>query len=262
MRTALGLALAMAVAVRQAAADADRAPRWTRVTQLARCRVQLEPASQAERDDLQAMARERLLAAVDVTTTALGDRIERIDGRKLAPPTKPPRTETDAKRIASEFLARTADLFGIAYELSHVDLVPRRNGRGWLAQAVVRRTVVATQSFETSASIEIELDRDGRVAVASVGPGLLPQFAICDGPRLRKDNPKLLAHVLGATPAGRPIVRDDVVGFDAGVIRLGELELAVGYTITVSTAHGRFRFNVDGDTGDVWSIEAPAIGTP
>jgi hypothetical protein len=255
------IAIALAIVVGGHAAGAD-VPRWSRIVQVARCRVQLEPAPQAERDDLVAAARDRLLAPVDVTPTPLGDRIARIDGRKLARPAKPPRNETDARRIASELLARTADLFGVTDELPHIDLVPRRDGRGWIVSGVVRRTVVAAQSFEASAHVAIEIDRDGVVAAASIGAELLPRFAICDGPQLRKDNPKLLAHVIGATPAGRPIARTDIVAFEAGVIRLGELEFAVGYTITVSTEHGRFRFNIDGDTGDVLSIEPPAIGEP
>jgi hypothetical protein len=257
------IAIVLAMLVASATADPQRMPAWQRISQVGRCRVQLEPAGQGERDDLVAMARDRLLAPVDATPTLLGDRLERIDGKKLARPAKPPRTDTDAKRIASDALARTADLLGVAFELPHIDLVPRAFGRGWIVSAVVRRTSIAAQSYETVAQLAIEIERDGRVASITVGAQLLPRFSICDGPRLRKDNPKLLANVIGATTPGRPIERSDITAIDAGVIKLGEFEYAVGYKITVSTERGRFRFNVDGDTGDLWSIDPPVgIGEP
>jgi len=262
MRTAIARVatsiLASIVASGAASADPpDRMPAWKRVSQVGRCRVQLEPAGQAERDDLVAVARDRLLAPVDAAPTPLGDRLERIDCKKLAPPAKPPRTDTDAKRIAQDMLARTADLLGVAFELPHVDLVPRASGRGWLVSGVVHRTSVSAQSYETSAAVSIIVERDGRVAEISVGSQLLPRFEICTGPKLRKDNPQLLANVIGATATGRPIERSDIKAIDAGVIKLGELDYAVGYKITVSTERGPFRFNIDGDTGDVLSIEPP-----
>jgi hypothetical protein len=253
----IAIALAMLVAASAAADPQDRMPAWKRVSQLGRCRVQLEPANQAERDDLVAVARERLIAPVDATPTPLGDRLERIAGRKLVAPAKPPRTDTDAKRIAQDMLARTADLLGVAFELPHIDLVPRGFGRGWIVSAVVHRTSIAAQSYETWAPVSIEIERDGRVAEISVGSQLLPRFEICNGPRLRKDNPQLLANVLGTMTPGRPIERSDIKAIDAGVIKLGEFEYAVGYRISVSTERGTYRFNIDGDTGDLWSIEPP-----
>jgi hypothetical protein len=258
MRTAIAMVAASIVALGAASAEpTSRMPAWKRVSQVGRCRVLLEPANPAERDDLVAAARERLVAPVDAATTPLGDRLERIDGKKLAPPAKPPRTDTDAKRIAQDMLARTADLLGVAFELPHIDLVPRTHGRGWLISAVVHRTSISAQSYETWAAVSIEVERDGRVAEISVGSQLLPRFEICAGPKLRKDNPQLLANVIGATTPGRPIERSDIKAIDAGVIKLGEFEYAVGYKITVSTEKGPFRFNVDGDTGDLLSIEPP-----
>jgi len=128
-----------------------------------------------------------------------------------------------------------------------------RDERGWAFTAVIRRTVVVAHSYEVVARVDIELDARGRITFASVGD-LLPRFAICDGPQLRKLDPRLLAHVVGATmPDGTVVERADVQAIDAGVIRLDELTYAVAYTMMIGPTPGkpRWRLIVDGDTGDV-----------
>jgi hypothetical protein len=198
---------------------------------------------------------DRLVAAVQVQVSPLGDHVESMRSTQLPAPKIAPRTATEARQLARDFLVANADLFGVSFELPNIDLVPAHATRGWAFTASVRRTVVVSQSYEVSSQVDIELDPRGRVTFASVGTGLMPRFSICDGPQLRKLDPKLLAHVLGAQLPYGPVDRADIHSIDGGVIPIDELTFAVGYQIVVDHDRHRWRFAIDGDTGDVISIQ-------
>jgi hypothetical protein len=244
-------ALVLVMMTTAAAADP---PTWTHIRQVSRCRVLLEPG---DRDELRTKMQDRLVAPVQIQISPLGDHVEWMRSSQLPGPAHAPRTTTEARQLARDFLVANADLFGVGFELPNIDLVPAKSShRGWAFTAPIRRTVVVAQSYEVMSRVDVELDPRGRVTFASVGPGLLPRFAICDGPQLRKFDPRLLANVVGARLAdGLVVERADVVSIDAGVIALDEATYAVAYTIVVDHDHHRWRFVVDGDTGDVISIQ-------
>jgi hypothetical protein len=250
----MGARLAFVVAMTATgatAAEPRELPARTEVRQLARCRVQLVVA---DRETVRNAARERFVVPVDVAVTPLGDRVESLHSTHLPPPATPPRTDTEARVLARQFLDAHADLFGIGFELPNVDLVGFRQDRGWLFRAPVRRTVVVAQSYEVTAEVAIVLDRDGRVRDASVA-GLLPQFAICTGPILKKGDPRLVAHVVGSTLPFGAVAPADVKAIEAGVIAISDFTYAVGYKIVVERDGHHWRFAVDGDTGDVIAVE-------
>ena len=240
------------VVVTTASADTRELPTWTHIKQLGRCRVQLEPV---DRDELRTAMQDRLVAPVQVQISPLGDHVESMRSTQMPAPKLAPKTVTEARQLARDFLVANADLFGVSFELPNIDLVPAHATRGWAFTGSVRRTVVVSQSYEVSSQVDIELDPRGRITFASVGTALMPRFAICDGPQLRKLDPKLLAHVVGAPLPYGAVDRADIHSIDLGVIAIDELTFAVGYQIVVDHDHHRWRFAIDGDTGDVISIQ-------
>lgn len=248
MRAALLLVSIQAIA----AADSG-VPTWTHIKQTGRCKVELVPVDATE---LRTQMQDRLVVPATIQVAPLGDHVESIRSNQMLAPAHAPKTEGDARQLAREFLTTNADLLGIGFELGHLDLVATKpHQRGWAFTAPIRRTVVTAQSYELATRVDIELDARGRITFASVGT-LLPRFTICDGPQLRKFNPLLLAHVVGATLAdGIVVERADVVSIEAGVIALDELAYAVAYTIAIDHDHHRWKFVVDGDTGDIMSIQ-------
>ncbi|HEV7558037.1 MAG TPA: hypothetical protein VGO00_21365, partial [Kofleriaceae bacterium] len=168
MRAALAFVM---VTTSFAGADPRELPTWTHIKQIARCRVQLEPA---DRDELRTATQDRLVAAVQVQVSPLGDHVESMRSTQLPAPKTAPRTATEARQLARDFLAANADLFGVSVELPNIDLVPAHATRGWAFTASVRRTVVVSQSYEVSSQVDVELDPRGRITFASVGAGLMP----------------------------------------------------------------------------------------
>jgi hypothetical protein len=237
-------------------------PTWKHITIVSKCGARLEPAPQAEQENLRLEARKQL-RATEVTLWDLGDSVRSIDVPALP-----------AQKAASDYLVTHAKLFGLEPRLDKIKSTSAEENTergGWtIAGKITRRFEGLTETE----GYTITFDTDGHIASVRMGPTrLLPAVPLCKKTTLRPSDPAVLRTVIGQPLVVHAIGRD----LDGGVvtaksigkrypivIQHGDYELVRAIAVEVKSsnkalARASWTFYVDGDTGAMLeqSIDAP-----
>jgi hypothetical protein len=247
-------------------------PAAKHVTIVSKCGARLEPAPQAEQEDLRLRARKQL-RATEVTLWDLGDSVRSVDVPALP---GHPRTLSGraAQKAASDYLVTNAKLFGLEPRLDKIKSTSAEENTergGWTIAGKITRTF---EKLTETEGYTITFDTDGHIASVRMGPTrLLPAVPLCKKTTLRPSDPAVLRTVIGQPLVVHAIGRD----LDGGVVTLknigrrypiviqhGDTELVRAIAVEVKSsnkalARASWTFYVDGDTGAMLeqSINAP-----
>lgn len=246
-------------------------PTWKHVTVVTKCRVRVEAAPDAAKQDLLVRARKQF-GATEVTLSDLGDGVLQVDvpavpghPRKLSGPA--------ARKLATDFLVAKASLFGLVPKLDKIEAkdVEETADGGYTVGGAITRTFDGL--VETGAYI-VTIDSDGHVASAKLpSPRVLPAVALCKTTTLRPTDAKvagnllgmkLEVHAIGRILDGGTLTAKSIKKRYPTVILHGDRELARVIAVDVKSAdpklaHVSWTFFVDGDTGEVLEqhVDAP-----